>query len=74
MFKITTVQSSIIISMLALLISGLHIYFGFLRKGSPKFICSSFTALGMENKEDGSPRSAFATKIQISIMESVHMY
>lgn len=55
-------EIGVYVGMLAFLISCLNLWYNFLRKAKPKFVCSRWTAIGMQHS-DGFPKAAFAVKI-----------
>lgn len=55
---------SLVISIIALLISGVTFWFGYLRKAKPHFVCSRWTAIRMDHA-DGRPRAAFSVYISV---------
>ena len=55
---------SLILSLLALSLSGVAFWFGYFRKGTPKFVCSRWTAVRMEHV-DRRPLAAFSLHITV---------
>jgi hypothetical protein len=55
----------VILSILGLILSIINFWYNFLRKAKPSFVCSSWSAIGMQHK-DGYPRIAFAIKISVT--------
>ena len=53
-----------IIAALALLLSAVNFWYSFLRRARPVFVCSRWTAVGMQGA-DGRPRAAFAVQISV---------
>lgn len=53
----------LVISIIALLISGATFWFSHLRKAKPHFVCSRWTAMRMD--ADGRPRAAFSVYISV---------
>ena len=55
---------SFILSTLALTLSGVAFWFSYFRKGTPKFVCSRWTAVRMEHVS-GKPVAAFSLHITV---------
>jgi hypothetical protein len=55
---------SLIVSLLALTLSGVAFWFSYFRKGTPKFVCSRWTAVRMEHVS-GKPLAAFSLHITV---------